>query len=121
MSVETDFRGLLAGRPALASLLGSGGVALDAVAEGDEPPYVIFSVRHSPQLGLDNTVLTDQCSITVQSWAGTAAEAAAIADQVALAVAAAPTARGACVVERTSTIDAELGLDGVQQVVEWWG
>lgn len=121
MSVETDFRSLLTGRTALMSLLDTGGVALDAITEGDKPPYVIFAVRHSPQLGLDNTVLADQCAITVESWAGTAAEAAAIADQVAQAVAAAPTARGACVVERSSTIDAELGLDGVTQTVEWWG
>lgn len=121
MSVETDFRALLTGRGALMSLLGTGGVALDAITEGDQPPYVIFTVRHSPVLGLDNTVLSDQCSVSVESWAPTAQEAAAIADQVALAVAAAPTARGACVVERSSTIDAELGLDGVQQTVEWWG
>jgi hypothetical protein len=119
MSVETDFRVLLAARPGITSLVGDA-IALNAVNEGDEPPYVVYGVAHAPVLGLDNTVLADQCSVDVACWAGTAAAAGALADQVQAAVAAAPTARGACVVARNNTFDPELGLDGVVLSVEWW-
>ena len=119
MSVEDDFRALLAARSQLTALVGAR-IAQNAVPEGSPVPLVVFAVTHDRTLGLDNALLLDQCAISVQCWADNATEADAVADQVVLAVAGAPTARGACVVDRDATYDADLGLDGTLLTVEWW-
>lgn len=119
MSVETDFRALLAARTQLTALV-STRIALNAVPEGSSAPLVVFAVQHQRQFGLGTTVLADQCSITVQCWADTAVAADAVADEVATAVAGAPAARGAVVVDRGSAFDEELGMDCTVLTVEWW-
>lgn len=119
MSVETDFRALLAARTQLTALV-STRIALNAVPEGSAVPLVVFAVTHDRLLDLNNALLADRCSISVQCWADTAVAADAVADEVITAVAGAPTARGACVVDRAGTFDAELGLDGTLLTVEWW-
>jgi hypothetical protein len=119
VSVETDFRALLAGHAPLLALVGSR-VALNAVPEGSTFPLVVFAANHDRINGLDGTMLVDSCSIAVQCWADTAAQADAVADAVRAAVATAPAARSATVTERSTTFDPELGADGVTLTVLWW-
>lgn len=119
MSVETEFLALLLGRPGLTALVGNR-IALNAVPEGEKAPLVVYGVQHGRLLGINSELLADQCGITVQCWARGAAASDAIADEVVLAVAAAPGARAACVTDRGSSFDEELGLDGTVLTVEWW-
>ena len=119
MSIESDFRATLAAHAPLTALVGSR-IALNAVADGAGTPLVVFTATHNRTLGLDNSLLADQCSLAVQCWADTAAAADAVADAVIAAVAAAPAASGAVVVDRASTFDPDIGLDGTELTVEWW-
>ena len=119
MSIETDFRALLAAHAPLTALVGTR-IALNAAPEGQEPPLVVFGCRHDRTLGLDGTLLADQCALDVQCWADSAVAADAVADAVVAAVANANPDAGACVITRASTHDPELGLDGVVMTVEWW-
>lgn len=119
MTVESDFRALLAGYAPLAALV-STRIAQDAIPEGSIGSLVVFSATHDRTLGLDNSLLADQCTLAVQCWAGTGAQAGAVADAVVAAVATAPAASGAVVLDRQTTFEPELGLDGVLLTVEWW-
>jgi len=119
MSIETDFRALLAGYAPLAALVGTR-IAENAVPEGSALPLVVFSATHNRTLGLDNSLLADQCSLDVQCWAETAVAAEAVGDAVISAIDTAPVAAGAVVLARSSTFDAELGLDATVLSVEWW-
>lgn len=119
MSVESDFRALLANYAPLVALVGTR-IAENALPEGSGLPCVVFGVAHTPTLGLDNTVLCDQCAISVQCWADTAAQALAVSDQVRAAVALAPINAGAVVVDRTGAYNEDLGLDAQLLTVEWW-
>jgi hypothetical protein len=119
MSVETNFRAVLAAYAPLVALVGSR-IAQDAVPEGATPPLVVYACTHNRTLGLNGTLLADACTLQVQCWAGTGALAADVADAVIAAIATAPPDAGACCIERGTTFDPELGLDGVQLTVEWW-
>ena len=119
MSIETDFRALLAGYGPLTSLVGAR-IALNAVPEGQAFPLVVFAASHDRQMNVDGTLAYDACTLSVQCWAETAAAADAVADAVIAAVATAPTARSATVTERTTTFDPELGADGTTLTVSWW-
>lgn len=119
MSIETDFRALLAGYAGLSALVGTR-IALNAVPPGMVRPLVVFVTRHDHSHNLLGQVMADTCSITVQCWADTAAAADATADQVAAAVATAPVAAGAVVLDRSSGYDAELDLHATVLTVEWW-
>ena len=119
MSVETDFRATLAAHAPLVALVGSR-IAQDAVPEGAKPPLVVYAATHSRTLGLNGTLLADACTLQVQCWADTGAQASAVADAVTVALQTAPADSGACVTERATTFDPEMGLDGVQLTVEWW-
>jgi Protein of unknown function (DUF3168) len=119
VSIETDFRALLAGHAPLTALVGNR-IAQDAIAEGSSGPLVVFSSRHDPTLGLNNAVLADTCTLAVQCWADTGAQAAAVAAAVKAAIATAPADAGACVLDESTTHDPEIGLDGVLLTVEWW-
>ena len=119
MSIETDFRALLAGHAPLAALVGNR-IAQDAIPEGSVGALVVFAGSHDITLGLDNSVLADVCTMSVQCWADTAMQAGVVADAVQAAVLTAPSATGACVTERGTTFDPEIGMDGVVLSVEWW-
>ncbi|MDT7836456.1 tail completion protein gp17 [Aquabacterium sp. OR-4] len=119
MSIETDFRALLAADAGVIALAGTA-IAHNAIGQGVAPPYVVFTAQHDRLLGLDNTVLADQCVLTVQCWARKVAEAEALADAVVAAVATAPARHGACVTARASAYDEETGLDATVLTVEWW-
>ena len=120
MSVETEFRALLAAHAALTALV-STRIAQDAVPEGSAFPLVVFACRHDRTVGLDGTLLADACTLAVQCWGDTGASAAAVADAVVGAVATAAASKGAAVIDRATTFDPEMALDGVQLTVEWWG
>ena len=119
MSIETDFRALLAGYAPLTALVGTR-IAQDAVPEGAAFPLVVFSASHDLTLGLNDNLLADQCSLSVQCWGLTGVSASAVADAVAAAVATAPDSSNACVLSRATTHDPEISADGVQLGVEWW-
>jgi len=119
MSIETDFRALLAGHTPLTALV-STRIALNAVPESSAFPLVVFAANHDRQNGLDGTLLYDAATLDVQCWAETAAAADAVADAVIAAVATAPVARSATVTSRATTFDPELGADGTTLSVIWW-
>ena len=119
MSIETDFRALLTGYAPLSALVGTR-IAMNAVPEGSVVPLVVFSATHDRTLGLDNSLLADQCSIDVQCWAETAVDADQVADAVIAAIATAPAASGAVVLGRSTTFEPDLGLDATILSAEWW-
>ena len=119
MSIETDFRALLAANVALAALV-SGRIALNAVPAGSSLPVVVFGATHERTLSLDNTLHADKVTLLVQCWDGTAATADSVADAVITAVATAPAASGAVVLDRSSSFDPEQGLHATELTVEWW-
>ena len=119
MSAETDFRALLAGHASVAALVGNN-IAHNAIRNGVPAPYMVFTAAHDPVLNLLNEVLADACTLTVQCWGNTAAQAEAVAAAAVAAIATAPTARGATVTSRASGYDDETGLDAVVLTVEWW-
>lgn len=114
MSVEADFRALLAGDAGVTALVGTR-IAQNAVAQGAPVPYVVFTATHTPELGLDNTVLADQVTITVQCWAKKAADADTLADAVQAALSG-----DVVVIGRVTGYDEELDLDATVLTVEWW-
>lgn len=115
MSAEDDFRTLLAGNAGVTALV-SQRIAQNAIRQGDAPPYVVFTSQHQPDLALDNTVLADQVTFTVQCWAKTAL----LADQVADAVTTCLASAGVVVTGRATGYDEELGLDATVLTVDWW-
>lgn len=119
MSIETDFRALLAANAGVAALVGTR-IALNAVPDNSGYPLIVFGATHNRTLGIDNTLLADQATLVVMCWGKTSAEAEAVADAVIAAVPTAPAAAGAVVLDRAGTFDEELGLDGVALTVEWW-
>lgn len=119
MSVETDFRALLAGYAGLTALVGTR-ISQNAVPDAAGLPCVVFTATHTRFLALDNTLQADQVALSVQCWAETAAAADAVANAVVAAVATAPAAAGATVLGRATAYDAEIGLDATALSVEWW-
>lgn len=119
MSIETDYRALLAANAGLTALVGSR-IAQNAVPAGSDVPLVVFGAVHDRTLGLDNTLLADRAQIVTQCWAETSVQADAVADAVVAAVATAPAAAGAVVLDRSSSFDSEMGLHATELTVEWW-
>lgn len=119
MSAETDFRALLVGFAGLTALVGQR-ISENTVPEGEPRPYVAFTARHELQHNLLGEVMADQCTFTVQCWADNASQAAAVAAQVVLAVAAADPARGAVVLSTDGAYDPSVGADASILTVEWW-
>lgn len=120
MSIEADFRATLVAHAPLIALVPAARIAQNAVDPGAVGAAVVFAATHNRILGLDNTLLGDQCQIEVQCWAESAVAADALADAVVAAVATAPAASGACVTGRASSFDPETGQDATLLTVEWW-
>ena len=119
MSIETDFRALLAAHAPLVALVGNR-IALNAVPEGAAAPLVVFSAAHDITTSLDGTVGDDACTLSVQCWADTAAGADAVADAVVAALASAPRENCVALTARSGTYEPELGMDATLLTVEWW-
>lgn len=118
MSIESDFRALLAGYSALTALVGTR-IAQSAVDNAPDLPCVVFDCAQTPVDSIDVPRLTMRGLIAVQCWAMTAAAAGQVADAVVAAVDTATT-HAARLTERSTTFDPELGADGVTLVVDWW-
>lgn len=120
MSIERDFHATLAAHAPLTALVATR-IAQNAVPGGAAAPLVVYIATHNPTLGLDNTILADQCLLQTQCWGNTAAQADAVADAVQGAIATGlAAAAGAVVLDRASAYDEELGMDGTVLTVEWW-
>lgn len=119
MSAETDFRALLAGYAPLTAIV-STRIAQDTVPEGSTGAVVVFATRHDPITDLQGLTVADLVTITVQCWAETGVLASSVADAVTAAVATAPAARSALVLDRSTTFEPDLQLDGVLLTVQWW-
>jgi Protein of unknown function (DUF3168) len=119
MSIETDFRALLAAHAPLVALVATR-IAQDAAPEGSQFPLVVFSASHDRTLSLSGIFQADQCTLSVQCWAETGMQANEVADAVAAAIAAAPVTTDVCVLSRATTFDPDLGADGILLGVEWW-
>jgi len=119
MSAESDFRTLLVGFAGLISLVAQR-VSENAVPQGTSLPYVAFTSRHELTHNLLGEVMADQAVFTVQCWGRNAAEAAAVAAQVALAVQGADPARGAVVLSTDGAYDPPADADAAILTVEWW-
>jgi hypothetical protein len=115
MTVETDFRALLAADASVAALVGTR-IAQNGAPQGADLPLVVFTSSTTHDLGLDNTILATGVTLQVQCWALTAAAADAVADAVQTAVFGA----GYVVTDRASGFDPELELDATMLTVDWW-
>lgn len=114
MSAETTLRALLAASPTLTGLVGQR-IAQNAVPQGEALPLIVFAATHAPSYGMDNTLLADDVTFTLQCWA----EDGVVADAVADAAAAAIVSAGD-VIERETAYNEELKLDGTVLTVQWW-
>lgn len=121
MTVETDFRAALAAHAALTTLVGTR-IALSAVPQGVAYPLVTFVVEHAPEYSLNNTRMSDTCTVSVQCWGQTSDSASAVADAVVAALAADATAqaRDCTLTARATAFDPDLELDAEQMSFEWW-
>jgi hypothetical protein len=117
MSIETDFRALLAAHSPLVALVGQG-IALNAVQPDQPLPYIVYTAEHQIEHNLQGDVVDDTASLTVQCWGKTPAQAEAVADQVVLALDAAPLTSYAAVLTRATGFDPELQLDACLLTVE---
>lgn len=119
MSAESQFHAALSAASGLTALVGAR-IAANAAPEGSGYPCVVFVVRAEPI----TTLLADddeqRATISVQCWAASPADARSVADQVRIAVDAAPAARNAYVLSDATTFAEDLGLDGVELEVDWW-
>lgn len=116
MSVESDFRALLAGHAGLTALVGTR-IALNAVPQDSDYPLVVFAAQQRREYGIDNTLHGIEVTFSVQCYAETAAGAEAVAAQVRAAVA---TDADYLVLDDSTAYDDELSLDAVLLTVQTW-
>lgn len=116
MSIETDFRALLAGHVGLTALVGTR-IATNAVPQDSAVPLVVFTGTHQPEFGLSNVVHGEQVTFSVQCWGDTSAAAEAVATQVKAAVA---TDADYLVVGEATAFDDTLDLHAVELSVDIW-
>lgn len=121
MSVESDFRAVLAGHAGLAALVGTR-IAQNAAPQGSAYPLVTFAVQHVAERGINGALHADACTVAVDCWAESAAGAAAVADAVEAALAASATAlaHDATLTQRAGDFDADSNLDVERLSIEWW-
>jgi len=115
MSAEADFRAALAAYSPLTALVGTR-IAQNAAKQGDAAPFVVFTAEHDRTLGLDNTLLADRVTFSVQCWAATAVAADAIAEAVTSALAPIFVP----VLSSATGYDPETGLDAVMLTIDWF-
>ena len=114
MTAETSLRAILAASSSVTSLVGAR-IAQNAVPQGEALPLIVFSATHNPHLGIDNTLLADEVTFSVQCWANDGVSADAVADAVQVALAA-----SADVISRETAYNEELKLDCTVLTVQWW-
>ncbi len=119
MSIETDFRALLAGHAPLEALVGTR-IAQNVVAQGVPTPFVAYTAQHEFAHTLQGVVAADTCTLSVQCWGATSLQADAVADACVAAVALANPNAGATVISRSSGYDETMDLHATVLQVEWW-
>lgn len=117
MSAETEFRAALVAHAPLLVLVGTAArIAQNAAGPSVGTPCVVYGSTRVPDYHLDNSVGATNTQFEVQCWGETAASAAAVADAVQDAILEVD-----CVcTQRSTTFDAELGLDGELLTFDWW-
>jgi hypothetical protein len=119
MSIESDFHSLLAARAELVALVGAKGIAQEAVNAGSRPPYLVYTAEHQLEHNLLGDLVDDTATLQVQCWGRDPLQADAVAEQVLLAIDAAPAISYALVIARQSAFDPELDLHATVLTVEW--
>lgn len=114
MSAETVFTALLEAHAPLTALVGTR-VAQNAVPQGEAMPLVVFGAAHNRTLGLDDTLLADEVTFSVQCWAKDAVDATAVADAVQASI-----GTRAEVVSRSDAYNPELDAHAVELTVFWF-
>lgn len=114
MTAETDFRALLAAHAPLVALVGSA-IAENVAPQGMPLPLVVFSSSHSIERGLNNAVLADEVTFSVQCWAEDSVTASLVADAVEAALQGAAEADS-----REGGFNEELQLNAVVLTVPWF-
>lgn len=118
MSAETDFRALLTGHAPLLAVVPAARIAQNGVdASAVAYPCIVFTSSHAPTYGLNNTLLDDQVTFSVQCWGETSAQAASVAALVRDALAA---DADYLVLAEETVFDSELELDGVALTIDRW-
>ncbi len=115
MSSESDLQALLEADTALAALVGDR-IAQNAIDQGQDLPYVVYTSKHVPDFGLSNALLATNVQFRIECWAASA-EAA---DDVADAVRAALLADGVVCTSRVTGHSPETQLDATILVADWW-
>lgn len=115
MSAETDLRALLAGYAGLTALVGTR-IAQNEMLQDVARPYLVWTVQHTPEYGLDNTLHGDACVFAVECWGDTSLAADAAADQVVAAL----LSQGRVVTARASAYEPDMGLHATVVTAEWW-
>lgn len=116
MSAESEFRAILTGYAGLTALVPAARIAQNAVDQDAALPYIAFTASHTPEYGLDNTLLANGVTFRVECWGETSLSADAVADQVQAAMLAA----GRVCTSRVTGLDPALGLDATILTAEWW-
>lgn len=115
MSAESDLQALLEGAAGVTALVGDR-IAQNAIDQGQDAPYIVYTSQHTPEYGLSNAVLANNVQFRIECWAGTAAEA----DEIADAVRAALLADGVVCTSRVTGHSPETQLDATILVADWW-
>lgn len=122
MSAESNFRALLLAAAGVTELVGQK-VALHAIPQDYQPPYIVFGSTSERQTLLDEAD-EDLTTFNVECWAVTPNAAIAIADAVQAAIEAydetAPGGLSVTVLDRQGVFDPDLSLNGITLTVEWW-
>lgn len=116
MAIDTDFRAAMLAYAPLVALIDDR-MSLNVAPDVDTLPIVVYSVRRDLTRGLDNSVHGERGTIDVQVWAGSAAAARQVADEVIAAVATVPDK--AVVTDDRDTYEPDMKIDGVLLTVVW--
>lgn len=116
MSAETQLYTALSGWSGLNALVADR-IFPDAIPEGQGMPAVVFiRVSTSPTHTIGGQLVCEDVRFAITAWSPTRAAAEAVADEIALALAAAGNPKA----DRSSGYDNEVGLFAVTTEVDWF-
>ena len=115
MSAESDLQAVLEAYAGLTALVDDR-IAQNAIDQGEPPPYVVYTAQHTPDYGLNNTLLANNVQFRIECWGGTSAADDAVADQVRAAL----LAQGVVCTSRVTGISPDTGLDATILTADWW-
>jgi hypothetical protein len=118
MSIETDFRARALAAAPVAALV-AGRVALSANPQDSPLPLVVYGVQHAPEYTLNGTLVEDRATIDAECWAGTAAQAEALADALVAAVVHTEAVTSCWLLARAPDYDPNTDLHVTTLRLEW--